>query len=230
LQPCARAEAVGGCVIFGCCFERDRAVPYAPFVDALRAFVGSLQPAQAVELIGVDLAALLPELGVESQPESDPKQKHERVIEGLVRLLSGLASRHNLLLLIEDLHWADSISLEVFGTLARRLRAQPVLLVGTLRDEQVDSGLESLLAESILCGRSHPLCLRVAVAAYRERRGPATDSAAQHAREAKCGVGGGQWPAIRVPAPPAGRRCGGVNTDRIRQGVNQRAACGRRIQ
>lgn len=142
-----RAEAVGASVILGCCYERDRAVPYAPFVDALRVFVGSLQPPQAFELIGADLAALLPELGVGSEHEVDPRQKYERVIESLVRLLTGVASRHNLVMLIEDLHWADSVSLEVFGTLARRLSAQPVLLVGTFRDEQVEPGLESLLAE-----------------------------------------------------------------------------------
>jgi DNA-binding CsgD family transcriptional regulator/tetratricopeptide (TPR) repeat protein len=143
----ARADAVGAYIILGCCFERDRAVPYAAFVDALRAFLGPLEPVQAVEVLGVDLAALLPELGVDSQPETDPRQKHERVIESLVRLLSGLASRRNVLVVVEDLHWADSISLEVFGTLARRLSAQPVLLVGTFRDEQVEPGLENLLAE-----------------------------------------------------------------------------------
>jgi DNA-binding CsgD family transcriptional regulator/tetratricopeptide (TPR) repeat protein len=142
-----RAEAVGARVMLGCCFERDRALPYAPFVDALRALLGPLEPTQAFERLGADLSALLPELGVASQPADDPRQKHERVIESLVRLLSGLGSRHKLLFLIEDLHWADSISLEVFGTLARRLSAQPVLLVGTFRDEQVEPGLEGLLAE-----------------------------------------------------------------------------------
>jgi DNA-binding CsgD family transcriptional regulator/tetratricopeptide (TPR) repeat protein len=142
-----RAETVGGCVIIGYCFERDRAVPYAPFGDALRAFLGPREPTQAFDLLGPDLAPLLPELGIDSQPDLDPSQKHQRVIESLVRLLTGLASRHSLLLLIEDLHWADSISLDVFGTLARRLSAQPVLLVGTFRDEQVEPGLESLLAE-----------------------------------------------------------------------------------
>jgi DNA-binding CsgD family transcriptional regulator/tetratricopeptide (TPR) repeat protein len=143
-----RAEAVGARVILGCSFERDRALPYAPFVDALRAFLGPLEPTQAFELLGADLASLLPELGVTGQPEDDPRQKHERVIESLVRLLTGLASRHKLLMLfVEDLHWADSTSLEAFGILARRLSDQPVLLVGTFRDEQVEPGLESLLAD-----------------------------------------------------------------------------------
>jgi DNA-binding CsgD family transcriptional regulator/tetratricopeptide (TPR) repeat protein len=143
----ARAEASGAHVILGCCFERDRAVPYAPFVDALRSLVGSLEPAQAFEFLGADLSALLPELAVPDHAAHDPRQTHERVIESLVRLLLGVGLRHNLVLLIEDLHWADSISLEVFGMLARRLSAQPVLLVGTFRDEQVEPGLEGLLAE-----------------------------------------------------------------------------------
>jgi DNA-binding CsgD family transcriptional regulator len=143
----ARAEAVGARVILGCCFERDQALPYAPFVDALRALRGPQEPTPAFELLGADLSALLPELGVGCEPADDPRQRHERVIESLARLLTEIESGHKLLLLVEDLHWADSISMEVFCTLARRLSAQPVLLVGTFRDEQIEPGLEGLLAE-----------------------------------------------------------------------------------
>jgi hypothetical protein len=83
-QACGHAaKPAGASAVLGCCFERDHAVPYAPFVDALRAFLGPLEPAQAFELLGADLAALLPELGVDSQLEVDARQKHERVIESL---------------------------------------------------------------------------------------------------------------------------------------------------
>ncbi len=155
-----RAEAVGARAIVGCCFEGDRALPYAPFVDALRAFLGPVEPTQAFELLGADLAALLPELGVETESSDDPRQKHERVIESLVRLIAGLGSHYKVLVLVEDLHWADSISLEVFCALARRLSTQPALLVGTFRDDQVEPGLEGLLAELDRARLSSELRLR----------------------------------------------------------------------
>lgn len=139
-----RAEAAGTRFIQGNCFERDRALPYAPFVDALRAFLEPCEPAQAFDRLGPVLARLLPETGLSSESADDLRQNHERVIGSLVRLLSGVASNHKLLLIVEDLHWGDSTSLEVFGTLARRLGAQPVLLVGTYRDDQINSGLRVL--------------------------------------------------------------------------------------
>jgi predicted ATPase len=108
--------------------------------------LGPLEPTEAFELLGPDLSALLPELGVAGQAADDPRQQHERVIESLVRPITGLASRRKSLVVVEDLHWADSVSLEVFGTLARRLSAEPVLLVGTFRDDQVEPGLEGLRA------------------------------------------------------------------------------------
>src|SRR6266511_549017 len=50
---------------------------------------------------------------------------------------SRLAPRQPLLLVIEDLHWADDTSLELLAVLARRVPREPILLLGTYRDDEV---------------------------------------------------------------------------------------------
>jgi predicted ATPase len=62
--------------------------------------------------------------------------------------LSRLATRQPLLLVIEDVHWADDESLELLAVLARRVPRESILLLGTYRDDEVTGGsLGSLLDE-----------------------------------------------------------------------------------
>ena len=63
---------------------------------------------------------------------------------GLLRDLAGAAP---LVLVLEDLHWADESSRELLAFLAVRLRQAPVLIAGTLREEELESGTRRWLAE-----------------------------------------------------------------------------------
>jgi DNA-binding NarL/FixJ family response regulator len=135
----------------GNCYERDRLLPYAPFLDELHALVTTLPPAEVERCLGPalpDLARLLPELGFEpGEAASDPEHEKRRIFYALGGVLSRLAARQPLLLVIEDLHWADDTSLELLAVLARRIPRQPVLLLGTYRDDEVSGGLGYLLDE-----------------------------------------------------------------------------------
>jgi DNA-binding CsgD family transcriptional regulator/tetratricopeptide (TPR) repeat protein len=135
----------------GNCFERDRLLPYAPFLDALHALLTTLPPGEIERSLGPalpDLARLLPELGLQpAAPFSDPEQDKRRIFHALGGTLSRLAARQPLLLVIEDLHWADETSLELLAVLARRVPREPILLLGTYRDDEVSGGLGSLLDE-----------------------------------------------------------------------------------
>ena len=62
-------------------------------------------------------------------------------------LLGDLAPPGPLVLVLEDLHWADESSRELLAFLAVRLRGAPVLLAATVRDEDLDSGPRRWLAE-----------------------------------------------------------------------------------
>jgi len=65
----------------------------------------------------------------------------------LGQFLAGLASAQPLLLIVEDLHWADDASVEVLLYLARRVASQPILLLLTYRGEDVHPSLNRFLAE-----------------------------------------------------------------------------------
>ncbi len=70
-----------------------------------------------------------------------------RLFMRVLGLLAELAARAPLVLVLEDLHWADESSRELLAFLAVRLRAEPVLVVGTLREEELGTGARRWLAE-----------------------------------------------------------------------------------
>jgi DNA-binding CsgD family transcriptional regulator/tetratricopeptide (TPR) repeat protein len=135
----------------GNCFERDRLLPYAPFLDALHGLLTTLPTAEVERCIGPalpDLARLLPELGLQpTEAAGDPDQEKRRVFYALGGVLSRLAATQPLLVVIEDLHWADEASLELLAVLARRIPHEPILLLGTYRDDEVGKGVGYLLDE-----------------------------------------------------------------------------------
>jgi DNA-binding NarL/FixJ family response regulator len=135
----------------GNCFERDRLLPYAPFLDALQTMLASLSPAEVERFLGPalpDLARLVPELGTHSRAsDADAAQERRRIFFAFGHVLSQLAIRQPLLLVLEDLHWADDTSLELLGVLARRVSHERILLLGTYRSEEVSRALGSLLTE-----------------------------------------------------------------------------------
>jgi len=71
------------------------------------------------------------------------------LLQELLALVERAASRRSLLLVVEDLHWADSASRELFGYLARNLGQLPILLVGTVRTGELPTGhpVRQLVAE-----------------------------------------------------------------------------------
>ncbi len=82
-----------------------------------------------------ELRAMLPQLG--SSPPLPPEQERLHLWEATLGLFSALSHTAPLLLVLDDLHWADESSLELLAYLARHLRDQRVLLVGTCRDVEL---------------------------------------------------------------------------------------------
>ncbi|HMN30316.1 MAG TPA: AAA family ATPase, partial [Caldilineaceae bacterium] len=71
-----------------------------------------------------------------------------RIFAQVTDLLHNLATRHPLLLVLEDLHWADTSSLSLLFHLSRMLEQRRILIIGTYRPEEVSHGWE---------GKPHPL-------------------------------------------------------------------------
>jgi DNA-binding CsgD family transcriptional regulator len=142
----AEARRSGLTVLQGSCQEPDRSWPYAPLIDLLRDYLGR-QPKSSAPLVGSELARLLPELSTDTGQTTRPLAEFDRysLFLALERFLFGLAGEAPLVVIVEDIHWADDASLEALLHLARRLGGQRVLLVLTYRGEEAGASLGRFL-------------------------------------------------------------------------------------
>jgi tetratricopeptide (TPR) repeat protein len=136
----------GGCVPVG-----GGALPYAPIVEALRALLGDVGAGAVRELVGPswpELARLLPALGAPNRTGPPDQTAQARLFELLLGLLERLSERAPLVLVVEDLHWADRSTRDLLAFLVRNLRRERILVVVTCRnDEPGQQRLGPYLAE-----------------------------------------------------------------------------------
>ena len=142
-----RAHVLAG----GCVELSGPGLPYAPFTAALRQLVRDRGAAEVTALLpgpaAGELAALLPGLGAPPSG-ADPETARARLFELLLALLETLAEEQPLVLIIEDVHWADRATCDLLSFVARNLRDAAVLLVVTFRSDSLrrDDLLRRLLA------------------------------------------------------------------------------------
>ena len=77
---------------------------------------------------------------IPKNPPLEPKSQQRRLVESMVTFCQTLSARSPLLLVVEDLHWADGDTLSLLHTLARRTRPNRVMLLGTYRDTDIEAG------------------------------------------------------------------------------------------
>ncbi|MGO4427825.1 AAA family ATPase, partial [Streptomyces sp. MCAF7] len=125
--------AVGGCVEIGV-----DGLPFAPVSTVLRSLRRKLgaELDRAVAGQEGELARLLPELG-ETARESREEDSRARLFELTVRLLERLAADRTLVVVIEDLHWADRSTRELLGYLFRSMISARLLVVATYRSDDI---------------------------------------------------------------------------------------------
>jgi predicted ATPase len=142
----------GGCVPVG-----NGALPYAPIVEALRALLGDLGANAVRDLVGPswpELASLLPALGEPDHTGQHDQTAQARLFELLLGLLGRLGEQFPLVLVVEDVHWADRSTRDLLAFLARNLRRERVLAMVTYRnDEPGQQRLGPYLAELDRAGR-----------------------------------------------------------------------------
>jgi DNA-binding CsgD family transcriptional regulator len=153
----ARAEGRGARVLVGGCMEvGDVGLPYVPFVDAFRdlgANPGEADLAAPQVAAVPSLGRLLPERGPDPGLAPPPGDGFERVqlFDGVLSLLGRLSELAPLLLVIEDLHWADRSTRDLLAFLVRTLRGGRVALVASYRSDELHRRhpLRPLLAELV---------------------------------------------------------------------------------
>ncbi len=136
-------------VLCGQCFDlADRALPFGPIVQVLRTLHRTLDADDLEIVIGPgreELAALLPELHAPVREGIVAGALFEQLL-GVFERLSELAPT---LLLLEDLHWADRSTRELFAYLAGSLRSASMVLIGTYRSDDLHRRhpLRTMIAE-----------------------------------------------------------------------------------
>ena len=141
----AQARSAGWHVVAGACLQPGGgSVPYAPFVEALRTLIRSVEPARWPALLGpgrAELARLLPEIGRSDVPvevaEVD-QGGQGRLFEAVLGVMERLAGTGPLAVVVDDLQWADDGTRDLLGFLIRGLRAAPALFVVTVRTDDLD--------------------------------------------------------------------------------------------
>jgi len=146
-------------VAAGRCYEPRQVAAFYPFIEAL----GMLYAAAPAHLRNevprrwAYLGRLLPNEDIPVPASSSGSQdEHERLFWAATGFLQAIASETPVALLLDDVHWADTSSLELFQHLARQTRGNRVLLLGTYRDAEVggkhplEQALRDLTREQLL--------------------------------------------------------------------------------
>ncbi|MEO6836000.1 MAG: AAA family ATPase [Candidatus Tumulicola sp.] len=131
-------EDRGGRVLVGATSSPE-AVPYESVVDALRsalALVASLKPSMALACVATLLPELHARVALPDVPRLDAESERIRLFESLFRSVADLAAPRPLLLILEDLHWAQPASIELLQFLLRRISGVRVMILVTYRDEE----------------------------------------------------------------------------------------------
>ena len=139
----ARAEEL--LVLLGRCVDvGDGELPYAPVAGALRSLAAQLAPAELQAALGparAELARLVPGLGGDEADPAAPASAgplgQARLFELLLGTLGRLAARRPVLLLIEDLHWADGSTRDLVRFLVRSGASERFVLVATYRTDDL---------------------------------------------------------------------------------------------
>ncbi len=135
------AQVSGGQALVGSCYA-EGVMPYTPFTQILRrAFDGeSGEDLNLPEFVLADLLTLVPALRLkypDIQPKpalEDPEAEQQRMFENLAIFFYALSDRAPLLLIVEDVHWADSGTLTLLRHMARHTRQRRVMIVTTHRE------------------------------------------------------------------------------------------------
>ncbi|GAC1614663.1 MAG: hypothetical protein NVS4B11_00360 [Ktedonobacteraceae bacterium] len=134
----------GVVVLRGGASEAEGMPPYLPFLEALGHYIQCAPPELLRDQVTNAphiLASILPELalclGDTALPQPSPaEQARLRLYEAVGTFLAAIGSQNTLVLLLDDLHWADSASLDLLCHVMRRQSNAHLLIVGAYRSSE----------------------------------------------------------------------------------------------
>ena len=141
----ALAETRGAQLLWGRCYEEQGAPPYWPWVQPIRGYVQQAAAEQLTTEMGpgaANIAEIIPELrgklpDLETPRTLEPGPARFRLFDSIATFLKNAAQRQPLMLVLDDLHWADRSSLLLLEFLAQEIGNSPLLLLGAHRDVEL---------------------------------------------------------------------------------------------
>jgi len=138
-------------VLIGRCYEGEGAPAFWPWVQIVRSYVQELEPEKLLSTMGpgaADIAQVVSEIkerlpDLPAPPSLEPEQARFRLFDSVTTFLKNASKLQPLVVILDDLHWADKPSLLLLQFLARELKDVCILVIGTYRDMEL--------------GRQHPL-------------------------------------------------------------------------
>ena len=132
-------------VLWGRCYEEQGAPPYWPWVQAIRSYVRDIDAEQLHLDMGAgaaDIGQVVSDVrdrlpGLEAPPQLEPEQARFRLFDSITAFLKGASRRQPLVLVLDDLHWADHPSLLLLEFVARELSNARLLVIGAYRDVEL---------------------------------------------------------------------------------------------
>jgi predicted ATPase len=124
------------------------AAPYWPWVQAIRAYVQQAGAEQLAAEMGpgaADIAEIVPDVrgklpDLLTPQALEPGQARFRLFDSITSFLKNAAQRQSLVLVLDDLHWADRSSLLLLEFLAQEIGNSPLLVLGAHRDVELSRG------------------------------------------------------------------------------------------
>ncbi len=132
-------------VLWGRCYEGEGAPAYWPWVQVIRSYVHDCEPQALMSEMGpgaADIAQVVSEVkerlpGLPTPPTLEPEQARFRLFDSITTFLKNASNRQPIVLVLDDLHWADKPSLLLLQFLARELRGARLMVLGNYRDVEL---------------------------------------------------------------------------------------------
>ena len=142
-------------MLWGRCYEEEGVPPYWPWVQAIRSYIREKDPEELRSVMGAgaehiaeivaDVRERLP--GLRTPPQVEPDQARFRLFDSITSFLKNAAQDKPLMLVLDDLQWADRSSLLLLEFLATEIGSSQLFLIGAYRDAELSP--EHPLAQSL---------------------------------------------------------------------------------
>ena len=132
-------------VLWGRCYEGEGAPAYWPWVQIIRSYAHDKEPKELMSEMGpgaADIAQVVSEVkerlpGLPAPPALEPDQARFRLFDSITTFLKNASKDKPMMVVLDDMHWADKPSLLLLQFLAKELRGSRLLVLGTYRDVEL---------------------------------------------------------------------------------------------